>query len=373
MADSSSSQRLLFYISILTFFMGVKLVSKLKSYKKIWYWTSLILQSFLFLASVYFSIWITIEKWTLYVQDNKWVGSGKITVHLIADTLGSFSLVSTELMILFRRNQIIRLTKNIFHHLTLTDTKRSIAFSRCICLMAFGYCVLIGLLTIPWRLHTLGVPGLRSTYFIYSHPVTVSFETILENLSQSFIITSLAVYLAFFKLVYIFVCRQLFSIDKYLKKSQTADLIQVCDCLCNTITVMKKFDKIFSLVPLIWFSYLFAYASDQAMLIRWMKSPTILIFTVSFLIEFLSVCLAVLFMSSQRNSLHQETIKVERHLLNVKGDSFIKSRVMANLESISSFKMTAWNMFYLEKSLLLSYIGTVMTFSILFIEKASKV
>ena len=372
MADSSSSNRFLFYVSILTFFMGVNLVPKLKSWKKRWYWTSLILQSFLFLASVYFSIWITIGKWTLYIQEGQWIGSGKFTVHLITDTLGSSGLVLTELIILFRRNQIIRLTKNIFHHLTLTDTKRSIAFSRCLCLMAFGYCVLTGFLKIPWRLHSLGVVGSRSSYIIYTHPVAIAFETILENLSQCFVITSLAVYLVFFKLVNIFVCRKLFNIGKCLEKSQTADLIQVCDSLCNTITVMNKFDKIFSLMPLIWFSYLFAYASDHVMMIRSMTNPKVLIFALSFFIEFLSICLAVLFMSSQRNSLLQETTKIERHLLNVKGDLFIKSRVMANLESISSFKVTAWNMFYLEKSLLLSFIGTVLTFSILFIEKASK-
>ena len=371
MADSSSCLRLLFYVSTLTFFMGVNLVSTFKCLKKTWYWTSLILQTFFFCASVYFSLWITAVRWTLHFQEGGRMG-GQFTLHLIADILFSLGYHLTQLTILFRRNQIVTLTKNVFDHLTLTDKKRLLALSRCLCLVSLGYCMLIGLLMIPWRLYSVSVQYLRANYFFYPNPVAIAFETIIENLSQCYVTTSLAVYLVFLNMVHMFVCRQLLNIETYLMNSLTPDLTQICDSLCSTITVMNEFENIFSVLPLIWFTYLFAYASDQVVFVRAMSSPKVLVFTVAFLIEFVCVFLAVVFMSSQRNSLYQETNKIERQLLNVKGNSFIKSRLLANLESISSFKVTAWQTFYLQKSFLLSFVGTVLTFSVLFIDKATK-
>ena len=371
MADSSSCLRLLFYVSTLTFFMGVNLVSTLKCLKKTWYWTSLILQTFFFSASIYFSLWITAVRWTLHFQEGGRM-SGQFTLHLIADILFSVGYHLTQLTILFRRNQIVTLTKNVFDRLTLTDKKRLLALSRCLCLVSLGYCMLIGLLMIPWRLYSVSIQYLRANYFLYPHPGAIAFETIIENLNQSFVTTSLAVYLVFFNVVHLFVCRQLFNIETYLKKSLIADLTQVCDSLCSTITVMNEFENTFSVLPFFWFTYLFAYASDQVLYIRNIRSPKVLVFTLAFVIEFVCVIVAVVFMSSQSNSLHQETKKIERQLLNVKGNSFIKSRAVAHLESISSFKVTAWKMFYLEKPFLMSFIGTVLTFSVLFIDKATR-
>lgn len=332
----------LIFSSIIPFFLGTKFVNIGNKYVS---GILLVLQTMFFITSLYYSAFVSLARAINSPID------GKQILETAGSLVFSVGIILMSMLLMMRRKRIIILSHKAFSTLPLTDQSK---MNRSDILLSTSVMIYNCIVTTGMILWRLSDETKTSKYLLTVHEITstsrlslIIFETILENLSQNFIVSGVAVYVIFCHLVYTFVRHSFLSITKYLNEIQEHDdLLNIYDCLSSSLDSLKEFDSIFSLLPMIWFSNLFVYASINFVLLWTQKNPTRLVFPITFIAENICVYSAIIYLSIQRQHLEKQSDSIMRQVLQIRNESFIKTRITSTLKSICSFKMTTLRAFY---------------------------
>lgn len=131
-------------------------------------------------------------------------------------------------------------------------------------------------------------------------------------------------------------------------------------------SVAQEFDDLFSILPLMWFFNQFVSCPNSILNVlhatkinKWEVLYNVLRYHVMPLVM-------VYFMSRLQDGVNHDVDRTIDRASDLKGLTFCQINFMIReLESIKSIKLTGMSFFVLDKSFLLSYIGTVLTFAAL--------
>jgi hypothetical protein len=351
MDSTSLFKRFLAYNNAPLFFMGSGLQTG-SVYLKI-------SEGLLLVIGVYFSVLDCID---LFVHKYRLTKIG-IAFKLIANLIVLVGYLQTVILFSFKRKEIVLLSWKLFRVLDRKYQTKVIRRSLLLALLAFGYNILV----IVLKNINVVIKGQNFGITFYN--------TILESFSAVYVVTGCFLYLSFCKLLDLNIMHNLFSVKKYLLKSNTSNMVYVDKVLDITLRNMEKFDDMFNLLPFVWLSQNFAFASS-AVLTFLTDSETGYLYIAFFLLENATMVSVVCFLSKKKKDVKKE-IYLIRRMLSVKtvntAMGFVINSINRNLESIASFKMTAWPHFFLDYSLIFSFLGSVLTFTVLFVQLTQSV
>jgi hypothetical protein len=161
-----------------------------------------------------------------------------------------------------------------------------------------------------------------------------------------------------------------------LKTGQTVTPPQVSANLKNIMACKGQLQRIFSCIPCCWFFYIFAkvvliitrfqisyFAFKKLELIAYLRTFE------SVIIIFLLVYLLFVAESMLRDS---KTLAEKLSVEIIKKDDIKKwCNTMIDLETTRSFEFTAWDLFVINKRLILSFTSSLVTFTVLFVQLVS--
>jgi hypothetical protein len=151
------------------------------------------------------------------------------------------------------------------------------------------------------------------------------------------------------------------------------DLQMINRLLQVALSNLETFDEMFNIIPFIWLTLNFAFASVNATALA-MTSKYADKYTAVLLTENMAVGVVIVFLCSKTKAIKKEIgflrQKVSSSLfVNPSNTSiFAMNSIDRSLDSISSFKMTALSLFLLDGSLIFSYLGSLLTFTVLFVQ-----
>ena len=188
---------------------------------------------------------------------------------------------------------------------------------------------------------------------------------------QSITIAMVIVYMVFFYLLCLNVLNLLNLVRKHLLKNGIqSKLMFVHDILREIEYNINEFDSIFSVIP--FFSLTFIFVSATYLVIGLRKGISI-IGSIDFIIDHVISILFILFIANKRKCLKEKTEEINEIILKQQDMSqeviktYILLKIEKQLDFISKLNVTAWSVFTLDMSLLLSYISCVLTFTVMFV------
>lgn len=134
---------------------------------------------------------------------------------------------------------------------------------------------------------------------------------------------------------------------------------------------MSEFDNIFSLSPLLSLTDIFVSTSVMVVNVSREVNTANITSLMRFVYNIVWMFGVVLFIHRKQESLMKESQQVRKVILTQKPPCILSASFISQLDSFSSMKMTAWSLFPLDKSLILSFAASVMTFTVLFLQLSS--
>jgi len=188
---------------------------------------------------------------------------------------------------------------------------------------------------------------------------------------QSITIAMVIVYMVFFYLLCLNVLNLLNLVRKHLLKNGIqSKLMFVHDILREIEYNINGFDSIFSVIP--FFSLTLNFVSATYLVIM-LKRGLSIISCIEFIIDHIILILFIFFITNKRKCLKEKTEEINEIILKQQDMSqeviktYILLKIEKQLDFISKLNVTAWSVFTLDMSLLLSYISCVLTFTVMFV------
>lgn len=235
-------------------------------------------------------------------------------------------------------------------------------------------------------LSATGVAGLLTRIVLVCHPkfqkpkndklfrkIWVITRTVFESPSTDLIPASAVLYLSFYCLL-IMTCRyRLSEIHRSLSKPESTTLSIIHDDLQNLCELFESFEDTLSLLPFIIFCRNFALVPFLVIYIRE--------YAVNYHSTILQTCLNYLWMfaiplcvNHGRGVIWKECNKVEKLLLQKERGrgsndfTLMYWPAVRQIKYLGKIRLTAWQLFDIDKTLVLTFMANVMTFSVLFIQ-----
>lgn len=194
---------------------------------------------------------------------------------------------------------------------------------------------------------------------------------LLEIPSFDLVFPSLIVYIIFFQLLWYYSNTILRRIQVYMRISVNPDFVKIHDMLEGVLKSISEFDNIFSLILLLSLTDIFASTAVMVVNISREVNYANITSLIKFVINIVWMLGVVLFIHRKQESLIKESQQVRKVILTQKPSCILSASFISQLDSFPSAKMTVWSLFPLDKSLILSFIASVMTFTVLFLQLSS--
>ena len=325
--------------------------------------SQLFLQLSCLFSVVFFSVY-TVYYWILKIDIDRL--NPKVVLQLISEFVGSVGAISTSLCFIYYKSQIVVYTKQLFAQLPECDQTRVVKASL----------ILASVDLISYYIYTL--------VKVISHCIDnkgVTFKEVifilLDNMSSTYIVTGCCVYTAFLSVLHCYTCHQLTLVNNYLKRQDQHKIKVVNKVLSRVLQSLSEFDNLFSLHPLNWFSNALMFASFNVLILSSTSQVYRIVYLIMFVIENTAAVFVVVMLSNCRSKWKRQCHFILQHLVDKDNGShnigpFVSRSIIQLLNSIGSFKMTAFSLFTLDTSIILPFIGTVITFTVLFLELTSE-
>ena len=291
------------------------------------------------------------------IQDLK----GEEIMRIIANVNLSLFGIFLVLWFFWKEKMIVNFTRRTFTLLP-KDSQTSIAKTSLVMMVLdVGY-MLFTLALIQWDTDLVRISFSFTGYTL----------RIITGISLTYIVSSCCIYTSFLYMVHTFVCYRCKLIKKYLKKGKKPDLILINNSLHLILESLKEFESNFSFLPVSWFSNTFFFTSVNILVIS--ASDTLAsktVFTIFFAIENFATFAVVILLFRLRKKWEKQCDMLCQNLVTEdqpSHESFVRLSIIKILDSIGSFRMTAMSIFYLDLPVILSLVGTVLTFTVLFIQ-----
>ena len=270
-----------------------------------------------------------------------------------------FALIPiTSSLFLLRRKRIIKFVRNLFASLPVDQQKTFL--TNALILTALSMVVTVS----------------KSCYNVYffTKNKEQNFKNIIRFIVHGYFVDrdlifwSVVTYFIFLNLLKVVCVHVLRKVKEQLMSIEDSDCEVVLNHLARVWKYIVEFDKIFSLLPFLWILYNFIAASAT------FNRPPDKVLRMKLLFLFNNVCVMfmVVYIPRIRDILRKEASEITNllsfkyNLLNHEPRTLLS--IHWHLNNISCMKMTAWKFFPFERSLILSFTATVMTFTVLFLK-----
>ena len=364
MASSSTRfEQFLSYCNLCLLMKGVNLKTTSSHFVRA---SLLFLQLSCLFSVVFFSIY-AVYIWILKIHIHHL--SPKVILQFISAFVGSVGATSTSFWYICYKSQIVVYTKQLFKQLPVCDQTRVIKTSLIMASADFLCFYIYAVVKVVSHCFGIKEPTFKD--------ITLK---LLDNMSSTYIVTGCCVYTTFLSVLHCYTCHQLTLVNNYLKQQDQRDdqeLKVVNKVLCNLLQSLSQFDSLFSFHPLNWFANALLFASFNVLLVLSSNQLTRVVNIMMFVIENTASVFVVVMLSCCRNKWKRHCHFILQHLVDSENGSpnvgpFVSRSVIQLLESIGSFRMTAFSLFPLDTSIILPFVGTVITFTVLFVQLTSE-
>lgn len=190
-------------------------------------------------------------------------------------------------------------------------------------------------------------------------------------------------------MVYLFYVYLLHKVDECFYLTICSNYHSMASSYVTLLKVKKSvqkrhedFEECFDILPFFWFAILFFLSSGFVLISIQSVGPQTEIYVLisewlrflSFTTLFFGVVLVADYFCRKSQAMANDFIQViaPDNDLDKKGTELSKFMLMNELETRSSFVLTAWNFFNLDRSLILAFSGAIISFSVLFAQIAAE-
>ena len=315
------------------------------------------------LGNSFFVSWLSIQSWfkKSRIQDFK----GHEILEFTTEIIASVFQVLFPLWFIWKKKCIVKLTQEIYKVLPVDSQSKVTRIALVMMMIDVGY--LLFRVTVSDSLN-----------YSSQEQDTLLFSTWIYKIIQAFpgtsIVTGCCVYASFLYMLYTLTSNQFQLIQSYLSKVKKPNLLVINDALHKILDFLKEFDANFSFLPFMWFSNTFWFTSINVII---MSSDNLTLnsrisFTLVFVAENVATFSIIILLSRLRMKLEKHSDTTAQMLAAADCQSlhgcFLRISIKTILDSIASFRMTAFSLFHLDLSLVLSLAGNLLTFTVLFIQ-----
>ena len=281
----------------------------------------------------------------------------------IADASGTLFGILFPLWFIYKKKSIVDFTRRLFRLLPNQSQSKVIKVSLVMFILDIAIILLHASLKV-WNDYME-----RKQFLLCS-----SMFEVIQEFSTTFIVTGCCIYTSFLYLLHTMIGYQFELIKLYLKKVEEPDLLLINNVLHVVLKSLKNFESNFSFLPLSWFSNTFFFTSVNILVMSTQVEVTSkIVFTTIFVLENVATFTVIILLSRLKKDWQKHCDMLYYNLAavdhsSVSHGSFVRLSIARNLDSISSFRMTAMSLFSLDLSVILSLAGTVLTCTVLFIQ-----
>ena len=276
-----------------------------------------------------------------------------------------FPIVFTTTYFIPNKKRIISLTGYLFSRLN-NKTAKNVVFKTGV-LVGVGYfCLFVGSI-----LQTIFIINL-DTYIDMTTKIRCFITTFFTSMMcGDAMIVSSVVYLMFYMVLAKHVMYILKHTGNYLENINTPDFTKVHAQLKDCLEIIKQFDQVFNALPAFALIINFIQATVFVFTYRVLSSGDRFVVAASYIVNYMSFILTILFITRFQERLSQQCDQIKQLIIdhekrkNCSGRACLLS-MFTILDLVPSLRMTALSIFNLERSLIFSFTGTVMTFSVMF-------
>ena len=342
--------RLLFWLSIPLMSQGVHLINNPRK-------CLTILQVIILL----FNISIACYDLFIYIFKQQWT-KHETPLHLFL-MARFFVTKSTTVLLIVRRQRMISMIYTLMKPLSIpqkeTFVKITIVMSILVLLFPIGSYIIF-------------VTLLRENSYTYcpedkiGEDLCTAFHTVrllVPILNQNMLSTPCMVYVVIYMILYRNVGYHIECLRRQLPNVTSSQAFEV---LCNVIDSLCEFDDTFSCFTMLWLLHTFAFAAAVTL-----GRFSYLYVQVCFSYNAIILVSLILFMCSRKDKFAEEVHKFQRQFIvnvtnNEGKDNVLIGCIITQLVTVSSFSMTAWSFFPINRYLILNFTGTLMIYTITF-------
>ena len=306
--------------------------------------------------------WLPIQSW---LKKSRIQGfKGHEILEFTTEVTASVFQVLFPLWFIWKKKSIVKLTQEIYQMLPVDSQSKVTRIALVMMMIDVGH--LLFRVTVSDCLNCLSQKqGTLLFTWIYK---------IIEALPRTSIVTGCCVYASFLYMLYTLINNQFQLIQSYLRKVKKPNLLVINNALHKLLDFLKEFDANFSFLPFIWFSNTFWFTSINVII---MSSDNLTLnsrisFVLVFVAENVATFSIIILLSRLRMKLEKHSDTTAQMLAAADCQSlhgcFLRISIKTILDSIASFRMTAFSLFHLDLSLVLSLAGNLLTFTVLFIQ-----
>ena len=329
--------------------------------------TSLFIRTFVILAASYYQGIRTL----LLAYNGYWCTNPYWFLESVPFLILALEMVITYTLLSMKRRQILQFVNMILIRLPASVIRLEVTALIVTTTVTMLYCIVIVIFIIQERISTQKCP-------LWTSNQEMSKETLIwlcildslgRNLSGNFILYSMAIYLVVYRLVVTFTHEALKIAENYLNQPVQHGVIKTFDILSEALSVLREFDSIFSMLPLVWLTHCFMLASRHFISFWLATEFTTHVYSWTYVIENICTYLLIFYMSNQKEKFEGSCSKIYQQIVvsDPHRNSIARTAVMEILHSLSSHEMTAAKTVNLNRSLILSFLGMLVTFTVLFV------
>lgn len=295
------------------------------------------------------------------------------------------TLIYHELHLICRKSRIQNLITNCHQRLN-SENKRLVNCWITFTMVILAISVVLHVVSVIFFHVGIGSRELVKYYFLYqpdmSTEITVV-EHVLAFISQANYVIFHANAFTMSTVLYTYLVLLLHAMDmsyfsRFSTKSMTLYSPSSLYKLRKELDALRlEFNSLFSLIPFLWFSYLFFSFSGFIVMTVTSTSVVALQWTsitaewIMYSLFVSAVVIAVLYCESLSKKSQRQATEFALQLVMQSDDHLKASELVAKLQLISelnqhSLHLTGWSIFNLNRGLLLSFAGSLISFSVLF-------
>ena len=342
--------RLLFWLSIPLMSRGVHLINNPGKYLTILQVTILL-----------FNLTISCYDAFIYIFKQEWT-SNEIPRHLFL-MARFFVEKSTTVLFIVRRERVIYMIYTLMKPLSIPQKKTFVKITMIISILV---------LLFPTGCYIIFANFWREKSYTYCPAEKIGEDSctafhiirlIVPVFNQNMVATPCMVYVVIYMILYRNAGYHIECLRGQLPNVTTSQAYEV---LCNIIDSFSEFDNTFSCFTILWLIHMFAFAAGLVL-----SRFTYLYVQLCYIYNAIILVSIILFMCSTKDKFAEEVQKFQRQFIvnitNNDGKEIILiGCIITQLVTVSSFNMTAWSFFPINRYLILNFTGTLMIYTITF-------
>jgi hypothetical protein len=190
-------------------------------------------------------------------------------------------------------------------------------------------------------------------------------------MSSDLICTAGMVYAIFYRMVLYYnhciIERQI----KYLMRKKF-DPMAIFRNLKMGLRVIETFDNLFNILPFIWLSYSFLSCAYSVLFLQKYQNDILnqVIFVMHFVGNNTTIFTIVWWLNREQKCLKEKCEKLQERLIEkiLNQSDLSQTLALTVIDKISNSKTTVFSFFDFDKNLLPSFVGTLLTFTVLFLQ-----